>query len=61
MTKIDPVFDKLERARRDLKRESSSMGGDSQMLELLALNAGFVALFLGSAWLLQRGAHGRPA
>jgi hypothetical protein len=27
--------------------------------ELLVLNAGFVALFLGSACLFQRGAHGR--
>jgi hypothetical protein len=27
--------------------------------ELLVLNAGFVAMFLGSAWLFQHGAHGR--
>lgn len=27
--------------------------------ELLVLNAGFVAMFLGSAWLFQRGVRGR--
>jgi hypothetical protein len=30
----------------------------SPPVEILALNAGFVALFLGAAWLFQRGAHG---
>ena len=29
-------------------------------LELLALNGFFVALFVGSAWLFRRAAHGRP-
>lgn len=29
-------------------------------LELSALNGFFVALFLGSAWLFRRAAHGRP-
>jgi hypothetical protein len=33
VTRTDPAFDKLERARRDLVRESSSMGSDSQMGE----------------------------
>ncbi|MCP3138213.1 hypothetical protein [Pyxidicoccus xibeiensis] len=27
--------------------------------EVLTLNAGFIALFLGAAWLFQRGARGR--
>ena len=27
--------------------------------EILVLNAGFVAMFLASAWLFPRGAHGR--
>ncbi|NTX41631.1 hypothetical protein HUA78_45095 [Myxococcus sp. CA033] len=31
----------------------------SPPVELLTLNAGFIAMFLGSAWLFQRGAHGR--
>ena len=31
----------------------------SPPVELLTLNAGFVAMFLGSAWLFRRGAHGR--
>jgi hypothetical protein len=31
----------------------------SPPVELLTLNAGFVALFLAAAWLFQRGAHGR--
>jgi hypothetical protein len=31
----------------------------SPPVELLTLDAGFVALFLGSAWLFRRGAHGR--
>jgi hypothetical protein len=29
-------------------------------LEILALNGFFVALFVGSAWLFRRAAHGRP-
>ena len=29
-------------------------------LELLGLNGFFVALFVGSAWLFRRAAHGRP-
>jgi hypothetical protein len=29
--------------------------------EILILNAGFVALFLGSAWLFRRGAHAQHA
>jgi hypothetical protein len=28
-------------------------------LEILALNGFFVALFVGSAWLFRRAAHGR--
>jgi hypothetical protein len=32
----------------------------SPPLEILVLNGIFVAMFLGSAWLFQRGAHGRP-
>jgi hypothetical protein len=35
-------------------------GPASGPLEVVALNAFFAALFVGSAWLFRRAAHGRP-